>query len=574
MIDPTQKPSNAEILDELERVLQSDDFQRSERLSAFLRYVVEKSLEGEEDELKGYTIGVEVLEKPDDFDPDIDSSVRVQAIRLRKTLKLYYHAEGQDNLVEIRIPKGAYKPAFSYNLNAAQAQKGSEAAASLLQKFFSPWAAIVLIGLFALGVFLAGYYQHFYPHEVKEDGYYKPLIAVLPIETIGTQETTDIGNDLRLNLADSLLRFSEFKTYDVYNLTDAENKLSGYSSEISEKLGIDFVLEGSLQQNFDSIDVIFRLIDGRLSHYIWTYTETFDVPAQNTKEFIASVTEKIVPQIASPHGILMSYEKDRVENLIGRRFYPYRCMLDYYFYSNNKSQARYDLASECLHESIKMMPDNADNYSYLSWLYGDIARYSYTSAFVNPKQSAKELSFETARRAIQISPLSPRAHQYLSNAAALNQNFPLALTHMKMALSLNPYDSDILADAAWLNAKTGDWEKSRAYAEKAIANNPGHPRWYYGVLFIYHYREGNYEEALSYARDYYQTDNLLASLALCAANSAVNKTDEARELAEKIEQKFPEFVENPFLSTKAWQFDEEFYEKFLIGLRLADIDID
>ena len=57
-----------EVRSELERILASDLFRRSERLSRFLSFVVERSLQGEEDQLKEYVIGVEVYEKGADFD--------------------------------------------------------------------------------------------------------------------------------------------------------------------------------------------------------------------------------------------------------------------------------------------------------------------------------------------------------------------------------------------------------------------------------------------------------------------------------------------------------------------------
>ena len=68
-------------------------------------------LEGLRD-LKEYTIGVQALKKEADFNPQIDSIVRIHAGRLRRVLKEYYYEEGKDDPIVISIPKGSYAPNF------------------------------------------------------------------------------------------------------------------------------------------------------------------------------------------------------------------------------------------------------------------------------------------------------------------------------------------------------------------------------------------------------------------------------------------------------------------------------
>ena len=99
------RPSDQEILDQLTKILQSDEFHRSSRISSFLEFIVHKTLKDKTDELKGYIIGIEVFEKSEDFDPGTDSSVRVEATRLRKALTLYYNGLGQNDNVIIKVPK-------------------------------------------------------------------------------------------------------------------------------------------------------------------------------------------------------------------------------------------------------------------------------------------------------------------------------------------------------------------------------------------------------------------------------------------------------------------------------------
>ena len=83
------RPSSAEVRAALERVLASRCFEQAARSSGFLRFVVEQTLAGHGDRLKGYTIGVEVFGRPPVFDAQSDPLVRVEAGRLRRRLIEY-----------------------------------------------------------------------------------------------------------------------------------------------------------------------------------------------------------------------------------------------------------------------------------------------------------------------------------------------------------------------------------------------------------------------------------------------------------------------------------------------------
>src|SRR5215470_7685225 len=97
---------------ELERILASPGFARNERLSGFLRYVVEGHLEGKDHELKESVIAVEVFGRSPDFDSRLDPVVRTEAVRLRARLSEYYLKEGKADALVIELPKGGYVPQF------------------------------------------------------------------------------------------------------------------------------------------------------------------------------------------------------------------------------------------------------------------------------------------------------------------------------------------------------------------------------------------------------------------------------------------------------------------------------
>ena len=97
---------------EVQSVLRSAAFVRSPRLARLLQYLCAKYFAGESDQIKEYHIAVEVLERPESFDPAQDAIARVEVHRLRKRLREYYETEGADHPLRIVIPVGQYAPAF------------------------------------------------------------------------------------------------------------------------------------------------------------------------------------------------------------------------------------------------------------------------------------------------------------------------------------------------------------------------------------------------------------------------------------------------------------------------------
>ena len=94
---------------EIERILQSDTFRASDAVRRLLRFLAEKAIAGEADQLKEYTIGLDAFGKPPSYDPRTDAIVRLQAGRLRQKLAEYYRTEGKDDAVIVDLPKGHFK---------------------------------------------------------------------------------------------------------------------------------------------------------------------------------------------------------------------------------------------------------------------------------------------------------------------------------------------------------------------------------------------------------------------------------------------------------------------------------
>ncbi len=105
-------PDERQILGAVNKVRAHKIFNRSPLMCAFLSYVTHETLQGRESRISAYSVAVDALNKPADFDPQMDPSVRVLAKRLRDSLKKYYEEE-TDYDVRIILTPGSYVPSFS-----------------------------------------------------------------------------------------------------------------------------------------------------------------------------------------------------------------------------------------------------------------------------------------------------------------------------------------------------------------------------------------------------------------------------------------------------------------------------
>ncbi len=99
------------VLAELQRVMQNRRFSSAPQMSSFLKYIVEQTLDGHGDRIKAYSVGVDALGKPPSFDAQSDPSVRVLALRLRKTLAELYQSD-EAPIANIVLNVGSYAPEF------------------------------------------------------------------------------------------------------------------------------------------------------------------------------------------------------------------------------------------------------------------------------------------------------------------------------------------------------------------------------------------------------------------------------------------------------------------------------
>jgi len=242
---------------ELERVLASKGFASAGRLSRLLRYVVDKTLAGDADQLKEYAVGVEVFDRDETYDPRLDAIVRVEAGRLRSRLDDYYNGEGANAPVRIALPRGAYVAHF-------ERREPTHVAATIPAPAAPPtgWATWPLtVGLIAavagMVVWLAGSTPT--PAETGAPG-----VAVLAF----SGDDSALAARLTENLTSELARLG---TVSVASHTSAMQYAGTRTSlrEIASALNIDYAVEASVERVPDDVLVVLRIVDAATERKVW-----------------------------------------------------------------------------------------------------------------------------------------------------------------------------------------------------------------------------------------------------------------------------------------------------------------
>ncbi|HXS12939.1 MAG TPA: hypothetical protein VN734_09560 [Acidobacteriaceae bacterium] len=102
-------PEASPLKAQLERILGSRTFSGAHRSQLFLRYILHHAVAHPHEQLKEYSIAIDVFERDESYDPAVNNTVRVEAGRLRSRLFEYYAGEGHADPLRIEVPKGSYR---------------------------------------------------------------------------------------------------------------------------------------------------------------------------------------------------------------------------------------------------------------------------------------------------------------------------------------------------------------------------------------------------------------------------------------------------------------------------------
>ena len=483
---------------ELDRILHSETFARSERSRALLQYVIERDLEGEADRLKGFAIALDVFDREDSFDPSTDAVVRVQAGRLRDLLDSYYSGEGAGDRVRISIPRGSYVPAYERmaapdeppigepDRTVAGGGTGKDAASGLIGQIVTTgragprrklyldmrlmWLALsLIIMLLGANIWLlltdeadrpgtaqiASMAARPAPEPVTvSPSVYLPSVSIM----------ADIGGPLRAALEDAIPRFGSV----VYR-TDR-------SATVDEPLA-DFYLR-AVPAGLSSMNI--QLYHRESGILIATDQVPGGLDAQAMNQHIARITSRFLPVGGVIYAFLET--ENRLNPLT-------RCLVLASAYFNKQDEQRHLAAYQCHEALLAQGLNSALVFANLASLTVEVVtdHYSY------PLGADYDKAITYGRRAVELAPASSQAYRSLARALQASGEPEPALDVIREANALNPFDLSIAASYASTLIATGDFEKSIDIMERATQASPVHPTWWDFTTFVAAFETGRYD---------------------------------------------------------------------------------
>ena len=268
---------------QLNKILRSGPFAPSERMTRFLRFIVEETLARRADKLSEYAIGVEVYDRGESFEPSADAIVRVDARRLRSKLREYYDTAGANDPLLIEVPKGTYSPAFlnlrrhpppsaTVSIDPGVSKEPATRGGPLDRFARSRWAAVfaaVAIGVSAY--FLAN------SSDEANTGARPPappgriLLAVLPFDNYtGDPEQDYFVGGLTEEVIAQLGRLNPERLGVIARTSTESYKAAAKPIELmGEELGVDYAVEGSFRRENERVRITVQLIDVRDRTHTW-----------------------------------------------------------------------------------------------------------------------------------------------------------------------------------------------------------------------------------------------------------------------------------------------------------------
>jgi adenylate cyclase len=498
-------PADAEIRAALEKILGSAGFRNSERMRRFLRVAVERTLAGASDQLKEFSLGHDVFDRGQGYDPRTDSIVRVEARRLRKKLRTYYEGEGLLDKVVIELHPGKYVPSFS---------RGAVATAPEGEKGLDP-----------------------------------KTVAVLPFSNLSSDpEQNYFCDGISEDIIDALSSVSDLRVPGrgaTFMFRDPAND----PRAVGSALGAGTIVEGSVRKSGGTLRVSARVIDTETGHVRWSTTvdrpetDVFAIKDEIATAIAATLCDQVnagvrLPEPAPSIQAYALYLKGRhAANLLDAEGYrvaidyytraiaefpdyapPYSGMADVYTAMTSWSMAQpasvMPIAKRAAEDALRLDPGLAHAYTSLGWVlfcyewnwseglalaqkalvlepnyaYGHMAIGAFYMVLGRISEGREKLEYS-----LRLNPLSIRAHRLLGLALTMEGKFEESDQRLRAARALMPDSHELAWMMALVYLAQGRIEEGLRYARECQTDPPA-PRLL-GMLGEALARAGNEKEA-------------------------------------------------------------------------------
>jgi len=519
-------PADEEIQKQLRRILDSPEFQATDRQREFLQFVVLETLAGRSYEIKGYTVATQVFGRKEDFDQTIDPIVSIQANKLRRAIERYYLVAGKQDPIHIDIPKGTYVPTF-YEQTGIKSDTTPRISKSPVVSFEGPW----------------------------------PTVLVRPFQNLtGDSAINYWAVGLATELATEITRYQEIRvlTYGP----------KGVGKRASDSIA-RFVLNGSVQKDMAGIKVAVNLVDSKTNMQVWGDSHQSDLEAAQLVCFQEEVARAVAGKISCEDGIISKTLSIESRNKPPFDLKTYEAILRYYEYDLTLAPENFLRAMEALTIAADNEPGCGQVWSMLGRLHANM----YSLEFPD-YETIIEKAIAFAEKGVQLNPDNQRARAILGFVRMIDNEIPGALAETERALALNPNSLLFLDGIGYLMTLLGEWERGPALIRKAIRLNPYYKPVVHYALWLDCFRQEEYEQAQLETQSLRRLSIFWDPLAKAATFGQMGRLKEGKQAVDNLFKLKPDFPSRGRILIKHYIKFEEIVERVIDGLYKVGLKID
>jgi len=465
-----ESPSPEAVRQQLQAILASRPFVTATRPRRFLTHIVEQTLLGQTAGIKELVLGIEVFDRTADFDPKVDTVVRVEAGKLRKRLGEYYANEGAEAPLRIEIPIGSYVPQFHLRTQSPSLEVPVPAVPR------RRYAAGILALLLTAGSAWWGVWKFRAPAAPAT-----PSIAVLPFLNMSADPANEYFTDgLSEELTDALCNAGGMRVAARTSAFFFKGKPADVH-EIGSKLHVGFVVEGSVRKQGGQLKVTAQLIRTDDGYHVWSgsferqLSDVFKVQEELAGSLVTALHVKLTGtqarRLKKTHTanqqafdlylqakhVVNSFAPDSIER--AERLFqqsiaadpgyalPYVGLAQVYrsaeIFATQPANVLAAKATAAVHTALDLDDELAEAHVMLGAI---IARHHYDWAAAE----------RHLRHALELNPNSAQGHYGLAqNVLAPQRRWQEAMVESRLASELDPLSAQIAMSEPWLATLEG-----------------------------------------------------------------------------------------------------------------------
>ena len=510
---------------QLQRILDSPEFNATERQRKFLQFVVTETVSGRSEEIKGYTIATQVFGRKD-FDQATDPIVSIQANQLRRALERYYLVAGKQDPMRIDIPKGTYVPIF-------------------IEKGTVEWEDIAI------------------SRKVSDVGFKGswPSLLIKPFQNLtGDPGQNYLGIGCATELAVEMTRYRDIRVLMCGAEGDPRQCLDSVAR---------FVMNGNFRHDRGGMKVTVQLMDTKTHTQIWADRYRWNNEAAQLMTFEEEVARVVAVKIAGEHGIISRILSDESRGKPPSELKTYEAILRYYDFDRTLTPASFSKALEALEYAARIEPDCGQVWSMLGRLYGK--GYSLEMPGF---ETVLEKAVAYAEKGVHFNPDSQRARAVLALVRMFSNEIPAALAQAAKALALNPNCLFIVDGIGYLLTLLGEWERGPALIKRVIQLNPYYGLYVHYALWVDWVRRDDYEQAHLEALKFSRPSVFWEPLMKAATFAHLGRDEEGKQAVEALLKLKPDFPSRGRLLIGHYIKFEDIVQRVIEGLRKVGLNVE